>query len=73
MTAIFDTLSFAEKLTEAGMDPKQSKAFAQAMHDVAFAEVATKTDLRDAVQSLTLRGIAASVVIVGALATIIKL
>ena len=43
----FDTLAFMKRLEAAGMDTKQAEAFAQALNDVAFESVTTKSDLRD--------------------------
>ena len=43
----FDTLAFVKRLTGAGMAPGQAEALAEALSANAFAEVATKTDLRD--------------------------
>lgn len=73
MNAQFDTLAFSHRLEAAGMNRKQSEAIASALQEVAMAEVATKTDIKDAVQTLTVRGFAASVTIVGVIAAIVKI
>lgn len=73
MTAIFDTLAFAHRMEESGMDRRQSEALASAMQEIAMAEVATKADVRDAVHTITVRGFAAAVTIIAVLAAIIKL
>lgn len=55
------------------MNRKQSEAIASAIQEVAMAEVATKTDIKDAVHTLTVRGFAASVTMVGVIAAIVSL
>lgn len=73
MNAAFDTLAFSNRLKAAGVPAKHSEAIATAIQEVAMAEVATKSDVREAVHTLTIRGFAAAVSIVGALAVIVKL
>jgi hypothetical protein len=50
-TIIFDTLSYAEKLTEAGMPEKQAKVMAEAQADIMSKSlldfIATKADLKE--------------------------
>ena len=50
---VFDTLGFVKRLTAAGMDAGQAEAFAEALTAHAFAEVTTKTDLRELELRLT--------------------
>jgi hypothetical protein len=43
----FDTLAFAKRLAAAGMESRQAQALAEALHDIVFDTLATKSDLRD--------------------------
>jgi hypothetical protein len=43
----FDTLAFARRLAAAGMDSRQAQALAEALNDIVFDTLATKTDLRE--------------------------
>lgn len=43
----FDTLAFAKRLAAAGMDSRQAQALAEALSDIVFDTLATKSDLRD--------------------------
>ena len=67
MTAPFDTLAFAQRLETAGLDRQVSEAVASAMADVAMREVATKSDLRDVIHTLTVRGFAGLATLAGIL------
>ncbi|MDH6273593.1 hypothetical protein [Rhizobium leguminosarum] len=77
MSIAFDTLGYAKRLRDAGMNQKTAEAHAEAARDFIMAELVTKTDLAAALDTLTLRlttrlgGI--MVAGVGALALIIKL
>jgi hypothetical protein len=77
MSIAFDTLGYAKRLREAGVNQKTAEAHAEAARDFIMAELVTKTDLAAALDTLTLRlttrlgGI--MVAGVGALALIIKL
>lgn len=77
MSIAFDTLGYAKRLRDAGMNQKTAEAHAEAARDFIMAELVTKTDLAAALDTLTLRlttrlgGII--VAGVGALAIIIKL
>ncbi|EJB02903.1 hypothetical protein Rleg9DRAFT_1717 [Rhizobium leguminosarum bv. trifolii WSM597] len=77
MAIAFDTLGYAKRLREAGVNQKTAEAHAEAARDFIMAELVTKTDLAAALDTLTLRlttrlgGI--MVAGVGALALIIKL
>ncbi|MEH7904016.1 hypothetical protein [Rhizobium leguminosarum] len=77
MSIAFDTLGYAKRLRDAGMNQKTAEAHAEAARDFIMAELVTKTDLAAALDTLTLRlttrlgGI--MVAGVGALAIIIKL
>lgn len=72
MNAI-NTLAFAERLEQAGMDAKLSKAFAHAMQDVAMQDVATKADLEALKADLRHDGVLAVIGLGGFLATVIGL
>jgi hypothetical protein len=74
---MFDTLAFAKRLAAAGMNTRQAEAFAVALSDHAFTEVATKPDLKELELRLTLRmgamcgaSTALTVAILGALITL---
>lgn len=43
----FDTLAFAKRLTAAGMDSRQAQALAEALNDIVFDTLSTKSDLRE--------------------------
>jgi hypothetical protein len=43
----FDTLAFAKRLAAAGMESRQAQALAEALNDIVFDTLATKSDLRD--------------------------
>ena len=73
MSTAFDTLAFANRLETAGMNRKQSEAMATAVQEIVMADIATKSDLRDAVHTLTVRGFTAAVAIVGLVAALVKL
>ena len=49
----FDTLAFAKRLAAAGMDSRQAQALAEALNDIVFDTLATKSDLRDLEHRLT--------------------
>ena len=51
----FDTLAFVKRLSAAGMDARQAEALAEALTSHAFDELATKSDLKTALQELELR------------------
>ena len=43
----FDTLAFAKRLAAAGMESRQAQALAEALNDIVFDTLATKSDLRE--------------------------
>jgi hypothetical protein len=43
----FDTLAFAKRLAAAGMDSRHAQALAEALNDIVFDTLSTKSDLRD--------------------------
>lgn len=51
----FDTLAFVKRLSAAGMNARQAEALAEALTDHAFAELATKKDLKELELRLTMR------------------
>lgn len=51
----FDTLAAARNLQSAGLDPKHADAIVDAVRSAVSKNVATKTDLRDLEQHLTIR------------------
>jgi hypothetical protein len=73
----FDTLAFVKRLSAAGMESRQAEALAEALTAHAFDDLATKSDLKNALQDLELRLTirlgalsAATVAILGALITL---
>ena len=69
----FDTLAFVKRLAAAGMNTRQAEALAEALTAHAFADLATKADLKELELRLTIRmGAmnAATIAILGALITI---
>ena len=65
MTAVpFDTLKLAERLQAGGFTPEQAKTAATALAEALGESVATKADLRDLEQRLTIK-IAALIVVLG--------
>jgi hypothetical protein len=51
----FDTLSYARKLKEAGVPPKEAEAHAEAAREFVMAELVTKQDLATALDTVMLR------------------
>ena len=51
----FDTLAFARRLQSAGMTSGQAEVVANAIHEVAFEQLVTKTDLSIALKELEVR------------------
>ena len=51
----FDTLAAARNLQAAGLDPKHADAIVDAMRSAVSEHVATKSDLRELEQRLTIR------------------
>ena len=74
MTAVpFDTLKLADRLQAGGFTPEQSRSAAIALAEaMAGAELATKADLRDLEQRLTIRLGGMLVVAVGVLLAAIR-
>ena len=69
----FDTLAFVKRLAAAGMNTRQAEAFAEALTEHAFTEVATKSDLKELELRLTLRMGAMSAAIIAILGAMIAL
>jgi hypothetical protein len=67
----FDTLAFVKRLAAAGMNTGQAEAFAEALSEHAFTEVATKSDLKELELRLTLRMGAMSAAIIAVLGAMI--
>lgn len=55
MAIAFDTLGYAKRLREAGIETPQAEAHAEAARDFIMAELVTKTDLASALEAQTLR------------------
>ena len=64
----FDTLAYARRLKEAGVDEAQAEAHAEAVRDAVTEGVATKADLANLETRLTVRfvGIAVGIVLANA-------
>ena len=67
----FDTLAFVKRLAAAGMNTRQAEAFAEALSEHAFTEVATRSDLKEWELRLTLRMGAMSAAIIAILGAMI--
>jgi hypothetical protein len=67
----FDTLAFVKRLAAAGMNMRQAEAFAEALSEHGFTEVATKSDLKELELRLTLRMGAMSAAIIAVLGAMI--
>jgi hypothetical protein len=61
------------KLRDAGFDEREAEAVTYAIRDIAMSNVATRFDVKDAVQTMTLRMGAAAAFIVAALGVIIAI
>ena len=73
-TITFDTLKFVTRLKESGLSENQAIAITEAFRDAHVeAEVATKADLREMEQRLIIKLGAMIVVMVGLVATVVKL
>jgi hypothetical protein len=68
----FGTLAFVKRLGAAGMDARQAEAFAEALSEHAFTEIATKSDLKELELRLTIRMGAMSAAIVAILGAMIS-
>lgn len=77
MAVAYDTLGYAKRLAEAGIDRPHAEAHAEAARDFIMAELVTKTDLRAALDAQALRFAlmlgGASVTVIGVLTAVIKL
>jgi hypothetical protein len=51
----FDTLGYAKRLRDAGVPNPQAEAHAEAAREFIMGEVVTKTDMQNAMDTLTLR------------------
>lgn len=43
----FDTLAFVKRLSAAGMDSRQAEALAEALNEIVFDKLATRSDLKE--------------------------
>ena len=77
MTLAFDTLGYAKRLRDNGVDQKTAEAHAEAARDFIMAELVTKSDLAAAMDTLALRLTvrlgALLTASIGALAVLVKL
>ncbi|WP_398476753.1 hypothetical protein [Tardiphaga sp.] len=55
MALTFDTLGYAKRLQEGGVGDKQAEAHTEAARDFIMVELVTKSDLRAALDTQTLR------------------
>ena len=55
MALVFDSLGYSRKLREAGLDPKVAEAAADAARDFIMLDLVTKSELREALDTQTLR------------------
>ena len=71
MALMFDTLAFAQRLTEASVEQGKANAAANAVRDYVMADLVTKEDLRLALETQTLRlTLRLGTIIVGAMAAL---
>jgi len=71
--APFDTQKFVETLTASGLPETQAKAISSAFREAADTEFATKSDLRELEQRMTIKLGAMQAVGIGVIATMMKL
>ena len=55
MALVFDSLGYSRKLREAGLDPKVAEAAADAARNLIMLDLVTKSELREALDTQTLR------------------
>jgi hypothetical protein len=55
MALVFDSLGYSRKLREAGLDPTIAGAAADAARDYIMLDLVTKSELREALDTQTLR------------------
>jgi hypothetical protein len=55
MALVFDSLGYSRKLREAGLEQKIAEAAADAARDYIMLDLVTKSELRDALDTQTLR------------------
>jgi hypothetical protein len=55
MALVFDSLGYSRKLREAGLDPTVAEAAADAARDYIMLDLVTKSELREALDTRTLR------------------
>ncbi|PYE90012.1 hypothetical protein [Phyllobacterium leguminum] len=55
MAITFDTLGYSKRLRDGGIDQKHAEHHAEAVRDFVMPELATKADLRAALETQTLR------------------
>lgn len=72
MTHAFDTLAYAQRLREAGLDQKVAEAHAEAARDFVMKELVTKTDLKNALLTQTVAFGVMLVTVSGILLALIK-
>lgn len=73
MSLSFDTLGFAKRLRDAGVEPSHAEAHAEAARDFIMADLVTKSDLRNALLTQTVAFGTMLAVAVGVIVTLIKL
>ena len=77
MAYAFDTLGYAKRLRNAGINQEQAEAHAEAARDFVMGELVTRSDLQAAMDSLSLRlSVRLGVMLatgIGILAAILKL
>lgn len=69
----FDTHAMASKLRAAGFNEAMASAVTYAVRDIAMSNVATRSDVKDAVHSMTIRLGAVAVFIITAIGVIVTI
>lgn len=69
----FDTFAFAQKLRGAGFTEPQVEAVTTGLSEIAMAQVATKSDLRDLEQRIVIRTVGATAAMLTLAVAVIKL
>lgn len=71
MAFVMDTLGYAKKLESAGVKREHAEAIAEAQREYVMDQIVTKADLRDALETQTLRlTIRLGTIVIGGLAAL---
>ena len=73
MTQTFDSLAYAKRLRDAGINREHAEAHAEAARDFVMSDLVTKSDLRNALLTQTVAFGGMLIVAVGVILAVIKL